>query len=121
MRNLNVVGPQVRRLRSQRGWSQNDLAIKLQILGMEEATRSKVSKIESRMVWIADQDLIFLSRALGVGTDELYPDFIRGAKRLYEAISMSKASRFGAYIIGSITCTQLGAQAAEFASMIAGV
>ena len=32
--------------------SQNDLAIKLQILGMEEATRGKVSKIEARRVWL---------------------------------------------------------------------
>lgn len=121
MRNLNVVGPQVRRLRSQRGWSQNDFAIKLQLLGMGEITRSKVSKIESRMIWIADEDLIFLSRALGVGTDELYPDFIRGAKRLYEAISISKASRFGTYVVGALTCTQLGARVVDFASTIATV
>jgi transcriptional regulator with XRE-family HTH domain len=121
MRNLNIVGPQVRRLRSQRGWSQNDFATKLQILGMGDATRSKVSKIESRMVWIADEDLMFLSRALGVAIDELYPDFIRGAKRIYDAISMSKASRFGAFLIGAITCTQLGAGAARFGSMVAGV
>jgi DNA-binding XRE family transcriptional regulator len=37
MRNRNVIGPEIRRLRSRREMSQNDLAIKLQILGMEEA------------------------------------------------------------------------------------
>lgn len=94
-KHFNVIGPQVRRLRSSRGWSQNDLATKLQILGMENASRVKVAKIESRLVWIADEDLIYLSRALRVSTEELYPDFIRTAKRLYDAISMSKASPYG--------------------------
>jgi len=121
MRNLNVVGPQIRRLRSQRGWSQNDFAIKLQILGMEEASRCKVSKIESRLVWIADDDLIFLARALGVNIEELYPDFIRGAKQLYDAITASKASRFGVLTWGLITCSQLGAGVAEFSLSIACV
>ena len=118
---FNVVGPQVRRLRSGKGWSQNDLAIKLQILGMAYATRAKISKIESRLVWIADEDLIFLSRALGVSTEDLYPDFIRGAKRLYEAICTSKASRFGAFIFGLLSCSQLGAGALEFAFNFASV
>ncbi len=114
MRNLNVIGPQVRRLRSQRAMSQNDLAIKLQILGMANASRVKISKIESRLVWIADEDLMFLSRALGVSTEDLFPDFIRGAKRLYDAICTAKASRFGAFIFGLLSCSQLGAGAREF-------
>jgi len=121
MKHFNIVGPQVRRLRSQRAWSQNDFAVKLQLLGMENATRGKVSKIESRLVWISDDDLIFLARALGVSMEELYPDFIRGAKRLYEAISMSKASRFGAFIFGLISCSQLGAGGLDFAFRMSGV
>jgi len=119
MRNLNVVGPQVRRLRNQREWSQNDFAIKLQFLGMENATRAKISKIESRLVWIADEDLIFLARALGVSMEDLYPDFIRGAKHLYEAITMSKASRYGAFIFGLLSCSQLGAGVIDFATTFA--
>ena len=101
--------------------SQNDLAIKLQILGMEEATRGKVSKIEARRVCVSDDDLIFISRALGVGLEELYPDFIRGAKRLYDAICMAKASRFGAYFFGLLSCSQTGASALEIAASIASV
>ncbi|MFZ4779459.1 MAG: helix-turn-helix domain-containing protein [Terrimicrobiaceae bacterium] len=121
MKHFNVIGPQVRRLRNQRAWSQNDFAIKLQLLGMENATRAKISKIESRLVWISDDDLIFLSRALGVAMEELYPDFIRTAKRLYEAISMSKASRYGAFIFGLISCSQLGAGVLDFAFSMASV
>ena len=91
----NIVGPQMRRLRSGRSWSQNDLAIKLQILGMEHATRCKVAKIETRRVSVSDDDLIYIARALGVGVGELYPDFIRNARHPYDAICRSKASRYG--------------------------
>jgi len=121
MKHFNVIGPQVRRLRNQRAWSQNALAIKLQLLGMENATRAKISKIESRLVWISDDDLIFLSRALGVAMEELYPDFIRSAKRLYEAISVSKASRYGVLMFGLASCSQLGAGGLDFAFRMAGV
>jgi len=121
MRNRNVIGPQVRRLRSRRELSQSDLAVKLQILGMEEATRGKVSKIESRRVCVSDDDLIYLARALGVQTEELYPDFIRGAKRLYDAICMAKASRYGTLIVLLASCSQTGAGVLEFAARIASV
>ena len=119
-RNRNVIGPEIRRLRSRREMSQNDLAIKLQILGME-ATRGKVSKIEARRVCVSDDDLMFIARALGVGLEELYPDFIRGAKRLYDAICMSKASRFGVIIFGLLSCSQTGAGILEFVFSMATV
>ncbi len=121
MRNRNVIGPQIRRLRSRREMSQNDLAIKLQILGMDEATRGKVSKIEARRVCVADDDLIFLARALGVHTEELYPEFIRGAKRLYEAICQAKESRYGILLLLIASCSQTGAGALKFAAIISSV
>jgi hypothetical protein len=40
--------------------------------------------------------LIFIARALGVSTEELYPDVIRCAKRLYDAVCSVKASPIGA-------------------------
>jgi len=120
-RNRNVIGPEIRRLRSRREMSQNDLAIKLQILGMEEATRGKVSKIEARRVCVSDDDLMFIARALGVGLEELYPDFIRSTKRLYDAICMSKASRFGVIIFGLLSCSQTGAGILEFVFSMATV
>lgn len=120
-KHFNVIGPQVRRLRNARNWSQNNLAIKLQILGMENASRVKVGKIESRLVWIADEDLIYLARALGVSTEQLYPDFIRGAKRLYEAICASKASPYGVIIFSLLSCSQLGTGLRQIASTIASV
>ena len=80
-----------------------------------DATRAKISKIESRLVWVSDDDLIYLARALGVGTEELYPDYIRCAKQLCQAICMSKASRFGVLVFGLLSCSQLGAAPFDFA------
>ena len=95
VKNLNLIGPKVRHLRHQRSWSQNDLAIRLQILGMDEGTRSCVSKIEARLVWVSDEDMIYLARAFKVEVGDLYPEMIRKARRLHEAIGSAKASRYG--------------------------
>jgi transcriptional regulator with XRE-family HTH domain len=92
---LNIIGPQIRRLRNAMGWSQNYLAIKLQLLGMEHATRKKVAKIESREVWVSDDDMLFMSRVLRVDLNQLFPPKILGASHLYRAISEAKSSRYG--------------------------
>ena|GEM_PF-3225821 len=68
----NVIGPQVRRLRYRRGWSQNKLAIKLQIAGMDYASRGKVCKIEARDIRVSDDDMLFLAHVLGVELKDLY-------------------------------------------------
>jgi transcriptional regulator with XRE-family HTH domain len=95
MRALNIIGPKVRRLRHERGWSQNKLATKAQLLGMEEASRGKISKIEARLVWVSDEDMIYLARALKVEVGDLYPVMIQKSRCLYEAIGTAKASRYG--------------------------
>lgn len=92
---FNLVGPQIRRLRNALGWSQNQFAIKLQIAGMEYACRNKVGKIESRTVWVSDDDMLFMSRVLGVDLRDLFPPRILTAERLYDAICDSKASPVG--------------------------
>ena len=95
MKALNIIGPRVRWLRHKRSWSQNDLAIRLQILGMGEGTRGRVSKIESRLVWVSDEDMFYLARALKVEVGELYPLMVRKSRCLHEAIGAAKASRYG--------------------------
>ncbi len=112
MRHVNIIGPQVRRLRNQRGWSQHDLAIKLQCAGMEDATRSNISKLEARLIRAIDEDLLYLARVLRVELIELYPENIRCADHLYEAIRRAKASRFGLIFFTTlIICSQTGAGA----------
>jgi hypothetical protein len=63
VKNLNLIGPKVRRLRHQRSWSQNDLAIRLQLLGMEDGTRCRVSKIEVRLVSFSDEVILWMELA----------------------------------------------------------
>jgi len=69
---LNLVGPQVRRLRYQKGWSQNNLAIRLQLAGLDK-DRSGVGKIESRLVHVSDFELLYLREVLEVELTDLYP------------------------------------------------
>lgn len=117
----NLIGPQLRRLRSQKNWSRNDLAIKLQILGLENATAERIYKIEARYACVTDEELFFIARALGVSVEELYPDLIRCAKRLYEAVCASKVSRFGCFVLGLSLLSKFGEITSEFFSTIAGV
>ncbi len=117
----NLIGPQLRRLRSQKVWSRNDLAIKLQILGLESATAERIYKIEARYACVADEELFYIARALGVSVEELYPDLIRCAKRLYEAVCASKVSRFGSFILGISLLSKFGEMASGISSTIASV
>ena len=68
----NNIGPQVRRRRYALGWSQSMLATKLQIDGFD-ITRSGVSKIEARLRFVDDKDLMFLAEVLKVPIQELFP------------------------------------------------
>ena len=88
---------------------------------MGNATRCKVSKIEARNSCVSDDELIYLARALGVSTEELYPDFIRCAQRLYDAICTSKASRFSCFILVSVSCSKFGACAFDLMFSLASV
>ncbi len=65
MRFKNNIGPQVRRLRDARGWTQDALTAKLQILGLD-ITRAGLSKIEARLVFVDDKTMLFLAEALRV-------------------------------------------------------
>ena len=58
-RHRNIIGPQVRRLRNQRGWSQEQLAAKLQIAGWD-ISRSALAKIETRLQWMRNYQLAYL-------------------------------------------------------------
>jgi transcriptional regulator with XRE-family HTH domain len=68
----NIVGPQVMRIRSNKGMSQNDLAVACQLCGWD-VSRGVVARIEGGVRWIADFELIELAKALKVSIPELYP------------------------------------------------
>ena len=121
MKTHNLIGPQIRRLRSRKDWSRNDLAVKLQILGLESATPERIYKIEARYACVTDEELFYIARALGASVEELYPEFIRCAKRLYEAICASKLSPLGCLIIGLSFLSKFGEMASGISSTIASV
>ena len=72
MKKLNVIGRQVGRLRYQRGWTQEMLAARLQLVGWF-ISRSGVSKIENGTVYIPDFRLPSLAQLFGVAIADLYP------------------------------------------------
>jgi transcriptional regulator with XRE-family HTH domain len=70
----NLIRQQVIRLRQQHRWSQEQFAVRLQLAGWHNATRSTVSKIEGGLLCISDYDLLFVAAALRVHFAELFPD-----------------------------------------------
>jgi len=68
----NIVGQQVMRIRSNKGMSQNDLAVACQLSGWD-VSRGVIARIEGGVRWIADFELIELAKALKVSIPELYP------------------------------------------------
>ena len=71
-RSRNIVGPQVRRLRSAADLTQDELAARCFVLGFEIAGGS-VSHIETGVRGVSDLELVLLARALRVPIDELVP------------------------------------------------
>lgn len=69
---LNLIGPQVSKLRMRKGWSQDRLATKLQLKGWS-VSRDSVASLELQRRRVPDCELLFLARVLGVATDELFP------------------------------------------------
>jgi transcriptional regulator with XRE-family HTH domain len=85
MKYLNMVGPQIRKLRYARGWSQERLAEKLQLLGWD-IDRVAVSKIESRLVHMDDYELLYFTKVFNVGLAELFPR-IDAERQIHEALT----------------------------------
>ena len=71
-RPLNVVGPEVRKLRALKGWTQEVVAQKLQLEGWD-VSRTSLAKLESQLRWASDAELLFLAKVFGVGITELFP------------------------------------------------
>jgi transcriptional regulator with XRE-family HTH domain len=88
----NNIGPQVRRIRYSRGWSQSIFATKLQVAGLD-ISRSGVSKIEARLSYVDDRTLVYLAEALKVPMQNLFPPRDT-AKRLHEFMEKLETTRF---------------------------
>jgi transcriptional regulator with XRE-family HTH domain len=72
MKNLNIVGPQVRGLRIQQGWTQESLSAKLRLAGWNVSSAS-LADLEARMLPVADHHLFFLAKIFNVPLRKLFP------------------------------------------------
>lgn len=67
-----MVGPQVRKLRNRRGWTQSVLARKLQLHGWNISIGS-LGKLEAQLRRVPDCELMFLAKVLAVEVSDLFP------------------------------------------------
>ena len=83
----NMIGPQVRRLRNQRGLSQREFAELLQRKGWN-ISRDTVAKIEDQRRWISDFETIFIADSLKICLTELFSvrDRLGKAKELIQRL-----------------------------------
>ena len=69
----NIAGPQIRRLRSQQGITQEAFSERCQRAGWD-VSRDTIAKVESQMRWLADFELAFLAQVLAVPLELLMPE-----------------------------------------------
>ena len=69
----NVVGPRIRQGRRKLGLTQEQLATRCQLAGLDIG-RSTLGQIEARLRYVTDAELIILASLLGVALETLYPD-----------------------------------------------
>ena len=68
----NVVGPQIRKLRYQRGLTQEMLAARCSVRGLD-LSRATLSKVEAQLRCVTDSELLVFAVALDVEVKSLYP------------------------------------------------
>lgn len=68
----NIVGRQVRQIRSKKALSQPQLAAKCQRIGWDIG-RDIIARIETGVRLVTDSELLFLARALNVEVVSLFP------------------------------------------------
>lgn len=66
----NICGSRVKEVRKRLGLTQDDLAAKLQVSGVE-IERNSISRIESGERFVADYELLTISKILGVSPSYL--------------------------------------------------
>jgi transcriptional regulator with XRE-family HTH domain len=69
---LNLIGPQVRKLRNLKAWTQEALAAKLQVEGWD-VSRESLAKLEAQFRRVPDCELLFLAKVLDAEVIDLFP------------------------------------------------
>ena len=73
---LNFIGPQVRRFREAKGWTQDNLAVKVQLFGWD-TSRISITRLENQERRVPDVELFVFANVLGVSADDLFPPNLR--------------------------------------------
>ena len=76
----NVCGIKVRKIRTEKGFSQEKVAVKAQLSGLD-LTQKAISRMENGKRLIADYELKYLADALGVSVRELFETAERSEKQ----------------------------------------
>lgn len=69
----NCIGPSVRRLRAQKGWTQEEFAGQLQLAGLLHFGRVIVAKIECQNRSVYDYEMVLIAKVLNVEPQVLLP------------------------------------------------
>jgi transcriptional regulator with XRE-family HTH domain len=73
----------VRKFRVLKGWTQGQLALKLQLAGWD-TSRESVTRLEKQSRRVPDLELFLIAKALGVKADDLFPRALSNkAKHLF--------------------------------------
>ena len=75
----NIVGPQIRKRRSDLGLTQEELATRCQLDGFD-ISRGTLSQIEAQLRCVTDDELLLLAQVLKVSIDSLFPLQTRSRK-----------------------------------------
>ena len=70
---MNMIGNNLRRLRTEKGWSQQMLSDKLEMLAIY-VCRGSISRIEDKQRTVTDIELYGFSKVLGVSVEELFEE-----------------------------------------------
>jgi len=76
----NIVGPQIRKRRSELDLTQEEMATRCQLQGLD-ISRGTLSQIEAQLRCVTDDELLALARVLKVTTDSLFPPEKKVRKR----------------------------------------
>ena len=71
---MNMIGNNLRRLRIEKGWSQQKLSDKLEMLAIY-VCRGSISRIEDKQRTVTDIELYGFSQVLGVSVEELFEEW----------------------------------------------
>jgi len=71
-KSANVVGPQIQKARYEMGLTQEQLAARCQLAGLD-ISRATLAQIETRIRCVTDSELLLFAQVLKVTTDSLFP------------------------------------------------